>query len=264
MDTELILKHNLELRKSLPIECNGVLLYPVLYKNKEAYDMFVHVLTYNPIYFQDVELSTLPRLYFITSVLKESQETVHPLRKAFISELCGLLSFVLREQEWEFKAFSSGHIGLIIYKDKEHTSSVDINATKFEEMRKIILLQNDTFCEDQYIHPDILRWIEEQKEYERKHNSKKYIETTEDQVEAMMITFGNPNESFLDDLTIRRVNRLYEKAMDKPIFEAQITGAMSGMVKFKESPTSWAVTKPKQTDFDKYLRELHPDGAPAI
>lgn len=264
MDTELILKYNLELRKSLPIECHGVLLYPVLYKDKEAYDMFIHVLTYNPIYFQDVELSTLPRLYFITSVLKEPQETAHPLRRAFISELCGLLSFVLREQEFDFRIQPSGQIGLVIFKDKEHTSEVEINANKFEDIRKIILLQNDTFCEDRYIHPDILRWIEEQKEHERKHSAKKYIDTTEDQVEAMMITFGNPDEKFLDDMTIRRVNRLYEKAMDKPIFEAQMNGAMSGMVKFKESPTSWAVTKPKQTDFDKYLRELHPDGAPAI
>ena len=166
MDTELILKYNLELRKSLPIECHGVLLYPVLYKDKEAYDMFIHALTYNPIYFQDIELSTLPRLYFITSVLKEPQETAHPLRRAFISELCGLLSFVLREQEFDFRVQPSGQIGLVIFKDKEHTSEVEINANKFEDIRKIILLQNDTFCEDRYIHPDILRWIEEQKEHE--------------------------------------------------------------------------------------------------
>lgn len=256
MDTELIQKYNLELRKSLPIEFEGILLYPVLYKDKEAYDIFVKALVYNPIYYQDVELSSLPRLYFITSVLREDFEQVNPLRKAFFSEFCGLLKLVLQDQEFDFVTTPSSQIALSICINKANNTKVQINAKKFEEIRRIILLQNDTFCEDRYIHPDILRWIEEQKELEKKRSSKNYIETTEDQVEVMMLTFCNPDESFLDNMSIRRVNRLNEKTLDRQIYNAQINGAMSGFVKFKEEPVSWAVTKPKQTDFDKYLKEL--------
>ena len=172
MDTELIQKYNLELRKSLPIEFEGIVLHPVLYKDKEAYDIFVKALVYNPIYYQDVELSSLPRLYFITSVLNENFDKVNPLRKALFSELCGLLQLILQDQEFDFVATPTNQIALSVCIDKFNGTKSQVNAKKFEEMRRIILLQNDTFCEDRYIHPDILRWIEEQKELEKKRSSK--------------------------------------------------------------------------------------------
>lgn len=260
MDTELLTKYNPQLRRSDPIEYEGVLLYPVMYKNNEEYNLFVRCLTYNPIYYEDVELSALPRLYFITSVLKENFEVANPLRKAFFTELCGLLKLVLRDQEFDFVITPAHQYALLIHTSQDAL----INAKKFEDMRRIILLQNDTYYEDRYIHPDILRWIEEQKEHERKHRSQKYVETPEDCVETLMLSFKQPDEHFVDDMSIRRVNRMHEKILNREIYKAQIHGAFSGMVEFKESPISWAVTRPKQNDFDKYLRELHPDGSPAL
>ena len=79
-----------------------------------------------------------------------------------------------------------------------------------------------------------------------------------------MIGLNQPDEHFVDNMTIRRVNRMREKILNQEVYKAQIQGSMSGMVTFKESPISWAVTRPRQSDFDKYLRELHPDGAPAL
>lgn len=264
MDTELLLRYNRQLCRSDPIDYCGIQLYPVLYKDSEAYNIFVRCLTYNPIYYEDAVLSSLPRLYFITSVLKEGFEQVNPLRKAFFSELCGLLKLVLHEQEFDFIATPANQIALSICIDKENNKVVQINAKKFEDIRRIILLQNDTYCEDKYVHPDILRWIEEQKEHERKHSSNKYIETPEDIVETLMLGLHQVDEHFVDDMSIRRVNRVREKILNQEVYNAQMIGSMSGMVKFKESPISWAVTRPKQSDFDKYLRELHPDGVPAI
>lgn len=264
MDTELLFKYNRQLRRSDPIEYQGIRLYPVLYKDNEMYNMFIRCLTYNPIYFEDVALSSLPRLYFITSVLNENFEQANPLRKAFFSELCGLLKLVLREQEFDFVSAPANQIALSVCIDKDNGTKVQINAKKFEEMRRIILLQNDTYCEDRYIHPDILRWIEEQKERERKHTSQKYVETPEDLVETLMMGLHQTDEHFVDDMSIRRVNRVREKILNQEVYNAQMIGSMSGMVKFKESPVSWAVTRPKQTDFDKYLRELHPEGAPTL
>lgn len=264
MDTELIFKYNRQLRRSEPIEYCGIQLYPVLYQDSETYNMFIHCLTYNPIYYEDAALSSLPRLYFITSVFKEDPEHTHPLRKAFFSELCGLLKLVLHEQEFNFQETPSNQIALSVCVDKDKNNWVQINAKKFEEIRRIILLQNDTYYDDKYVHPDILRWIEEQKAHERKHSSEKYIETPEDVTETLMMGLNQTDEHFIDTMSIRRVNRMREKILNREVYNAQMIGSMSGMVKFKESPTSWAVTRPKQSDFDKYLRELHPDGAPAL
>lgn len=255
MDTELLFKYNNQLRHSDPIEFHGILLYPVLYKDNDAYNIFVRCLTYNPIYYEDVELSSLPRLYFITSVLKEDIRKVNPLRKAFFTELCGIMKLVLREQTFEFAPTPGGQFALEVTSGQ---NKVLITAKKFDEMRRIILLQNDTYCEERYIHPDILRWIEEQKTNERKHTSEKYVETPEDCVEVLMLKMHNPDEHFLDNMAIRRVNRLHEKILNEQVFDAQIHGQFSGMVTFKEEPVSWAVTRPKQSDFDKYLKELKP------
>ena len=71
-----------------------------------------------------------------------------------------------------------------------------------------------------------------------------------------MITFQNTDEHFLDNMSIRRVDRLVSKVINRELYNAQMIGSMSGMVKFKEDPVSWVTTKFAQSDFDKYLKEL--------
>lgn len=261
MDTELVRKYNYQLRHSSPIDYNGIKLYPVLFRDYESYNMFIHCLTYDPIYYNDAILSSLPRLYFLTSVLSEDYDKVDPFRKALFTEMCGLLKLILRDQELNF-VMSPSHYYLLSIKKEGGEDVVQINAKKFDEVRKIILLQNDTYCEDKYVHPDILRWIEQQKEHERKHSSNKYFETTEDVLETLMVGLGRTDEEFIDDMSIRRVNRIREKILNKEVYNAQLIGSMSGFVKFKEAPVSWAVTRPKQSDFDKYLMELRSNSLP--
>lgn len=256
MDTELIYKYEEELANSDPITVHGVTLYPVLWKDRKLYASFVQCLTYNPIYYQDAALSSLPRLYFITSIVTDASPQKDPLRSILITQLQGILQLVLREQRFELTEMPSKQIGLKVFTDAGEV--VVINAKKFDEIRRVILLQNDTYCEERYIHPDILRWIETQKENERKHTSEKYIETSEDKKEVLMMIMHSTDEHLLDNMSIRRVNRLHEKELNRQVFEAQLNGSMSGFVQFKESPVSWAVTRPKQSDFDKYLQELKP------
>lgn len=259
MDKDLIIRYNTELRLSKPIRFKDINIYPVLFKDYNAYNSYIDCLLYNPIYYNDDALSTLPLLYFITSVLNErdkfttSEDEQFLFRKSLLLQLFGLLRLVLREQRFEFKKNNSGIYYLSVGAEGKN---ITINAKEFGEIRKIILTQNNTPYFDEYVHPDILRWIEEQKKRERSNGRQDIIETLEDHIEALMITFQNTDEHFLDNMSIRRVDRLVSKVINRELYNAQMIGSMSGMVKFKEDPVSWVTTKFAQSDFDKYLKEL--------
>lgn len=259
MNEELLLKYNRQLSRSEPITYEGVCLYPVKFRDYEIYQTYAHCLVLNPIYYPDMTLSTLPRLYFLTEIFKHVEDKeyaeAHPKLRRYVIELYGILTLVLREQKFGFEPNSSGMFCLKVYNGADNENSIVINAKKFDTMREIILLQNNTFYDDTYIHPDIQKWIEVQKEAEQRKN-KGITETLEDKIEALMLEMKEPNESFLDDMSIRRVERLLEKTVNRELYQAQLAGMMSGMVKFDTQPTSWITTKPKQTDFERYLKEL--------
>lgn len=260
MNKELILKYDTELSRSLPIEYEGIKIYPVLFKDKKQYDLYVGSLLYNPVYYQDIELSSLPRLYFLTEMLnhKDDEQFIlqHSTIYTLLISLFSILKLSLREQHFEFIANKSGRYCLGVFINGEGNPPVIINAKKFEYMRELILILNNTDYDDTYIHPDIQKWIEEQKRAEQKKIGDSTFSSPEDKIEAMMIEFKNPDESFLDNMTIRRVDKLYEKIINRELYNAQMSGMMSGMVTFKEQPTSWTFTKPHQTDFEKYLKPL--------
>lgn len=259
MNNELVLKYNRELSHSEPITLDGIRLYPVKYKDYIPYTTYAHCLIYNPVYYHDMELSILPRLYFLTEIFRHADNTdfleAHKELKKYLLELYGLLSLVLQGQRFEFEPNEAGRFCLKIYEENGEQFHI-FNAKKFDTMREIILTQNNTFYDDEYIHPDIQRWIAEQKAAEQK-KSKTLPETIEDRIEVLMLEFGNSDEGFLDNLTIRRVERLLEKVNGREVYQAQLNGMMSGMIQFKEQPTSWFATKPRQTDFERYLKELH-------
>lgn len=261
MDKDLIIRYNKELRTESAINIHGITIHPVLYKDYDNYHSFVGCLLYNPVYYKDIELSSLPRLYFLTSILNDIKDeniediAGHQQRRTLFVQLYGLLRLVLKDQPFYFDETSKGS-SYFALKVKTKDGDITINAKKFEQLREIILIQNNTYYDDEYIHPDILKWIEEQKKIDAKRESKNSFTTVEDRLEALMIEFNTTDEHYFDNKTIRRVDRLISKITDRELYVAQMTGSMSGMVKFKESPVSWVSTKLPQSDFDKYLKEL--------
>lgn len=259
MNKELQKKYGHYLSRSEPIVYEGITLYPVKFRDYEAYQTYAHCLVLNPIYYPDMTLSTLPRLYFLTEIFKHIEDKeyteAHPELRRCILELYGILTLVLKGQKFSFEPNEAGMFCLKVYNEQEPETACIINSKKFETLREIILLQNNTFYDDTYIHPDIQKWIETQKEAEQKKN-KGASETLEDKIEALMLEMNQTDEGFLNDMSIRRVERLLEKTMNRELYQAQLAGMMGGMVKFEEQPTSWIVTKPKQTDFERYLKEL--------
>lgn len=262
MERDIILKYNKELRTSAPILYEGIQLYPVRYKHYDEFKSLIGCLLINPIYSDDSTINSLPRLYFLTNCLccNRKQDTSTPqfqAQKARILQIFGLLKLVFREdQSFDFTETKSGRMALRVWNNNCPEKSVVINAKKFEPMREIILVQNNVAYDDTYIHPDILRYIETTKQKESSTKKSTVFETMEDKVEALMLKFNQPNDDFLNEMTIRRVERLVAKIIDEGIYNAQMYGSMSGMVKFKESPTHWMSTKLHQSDFDKYLKEL--------
>lgn len=259
MNTELILRYNKELSDSSPINFNGITLYPVMFADYYTYTYFSGILTLNPVYYSDIELSSLPRLYFLTDILGKPVEYAnqHIDLQANLLALQGLLRLVLKdEQKFWFEKNKLGMYALVI-KPYDKSEPITVNAKMFDEMREVILIQNDTDYDDTYVHPDIKRWIEEQKEREKKAQKKKTLETIEDKKEALMLVMGLSDEHFCDSWTIRRFNRMVEKLVNREIYITQMSGMMSGMVKFSETPTNWVSTSEHLTDFDKYLKQLN-------
>ncbi|MCM1333457.1 MAG: hypothetical protein NC084_06220 [Bacteroides sp.] len=259
MNRDLIARYGRELAYAAPIEYEHILFYPVKFKNLTLYQSLIPCLLFNPIYYPDMELSSLPRLYFLTECLRHSNNEAfaaqHPEFHALLFKTIGLLSLVLGDQQFDFVETASGRYVIQVQDRNDPNIIYTINSKQFDTIREIILIQNDTFYDDEYVHPDIQKWIDEQKAAEIKR-SKATPETIEDKIEALMLEFHQIDEHFLDEMTIRHVNRLFEKMTRRESYNAQITGMMSGMVKFKDDPISWVATQPRRTDLEQYLKEL--------
>ena len=232
-------------------------IYPVSFKDIEEFSYAINCLLYDPMDYEDFTLATLPRLYFLTSILEyeylqdEEKYMNEPFRVALSMQLKLLLKMVLQDQDYVF--IKSGKYWKIrVHFDSSDTDIdedyIDINSSDFEEFRLIVLLQNAINFSDDFVHNDIKEYIEN----ENKNNS--IVVTFEDKKEIVMVDLHVCDEEMIDKMTIRRVNRICNKVLSREAYVMQETASMSGFVTFKNEPIAW-YGKSETDIYDRYFKK---------
>ncbi|MBU5332103.1 hypothetical protein KQI61_07815 [Anaerocolumna aminovalerica] len=231
-------------------------LYPVIFEYIDEFSSSIECLIYDPMDYEDFTIATLPRLYFLTGVAEYEytgnieEYKKNKLRVSLFMKLQMLLQLVLKNQDYDF--IKKNKYWLIrLYSNKEKTDYIDINSNDFEELRKIILQQNGCNYSDEFIHNDIKNYLDE----ENKSNKNGVTITFEDKKEIIMLDLHIQDETIVDKMTIRRVNRICDKSLSRENYVMQTTAAMSGMVTFKQNPNPWFGKSSNNTLFDSYFKE---------
>lgn len=233
------------------IDYKGIKLYPICCSEIEQFYSSIYALLYDPLRFNG-EISTLPRLYFLTDILNYQDDADYIRQHMFLLQLFIqlqlLLKLTLKDQNFEFKNNKNKWYLQITTIEN---SVINVKAKDFDKIREIILHQNGVEYDDTFIHEDIRQWIEQQEE-----NDKSSSPTIEDYVEAFMLQTGSCDIENIKSVSLRRFNRIIEKMLSRENYNIQMTASMSGFVTFKNEIDHWIAINKKNSIYDKYFKEL--------
>lgn len=248
--SEIESKYSREFLWGLPVQYKGINIYPVRCEHLHEFYYAIYCLLYNPLRYNS-EISTLPRLYFLTDIINHFSEqdylSENTLLFQMFIQLRKILELVLLEQTFNFEQKNKKWFLRIVSKSQ----AIDINAKEFENIRRIILAQNGVEYDDTFIHDDILNWIAKQEKSEKVPPA-----TIEDHIEAFIMETGQINEDDIKKMPIRRFNRISGKIIARENYTIQTTASMSGFVTFKGKIEHWLTINKKNSVYDKYFNEL--------
>jgi hypothetical protein len=116
-------------------------------------------------------------------------------------------------------------------------NNYEINSKQFDDIRKIILLQNDVdFDIDEFINRDTENALKKAQEFENKKNKEQA--TIEDYIDSLIVGLGL-TEEYVKNLTIRKFWRYVKRLIKYDDYKILKTASVSGYVEFKEPVSHW-------------------------
>ncbi len=234
----------------ITIEINQQMLYPYLLFNKEI--IYNDNITLYPVkmkdiihfqqcqmaltlrkdsIFQDKELIKMEYLDFIKYACTHhdiSQQYNLPLLPLYYNFIITIFQIVC------------GKDSVIKYDTSSLDFSInDIPITNeiFDELRKIIMLQNDIdFDIEEFMNIDTVMALEKASEFEAKKNKEKA--DIEDYIDSLIIKL-KVSEEYVENLTIRKFWRYIKRINKHEDYQSFRTAQLSGMVTFNEPIQHW-------------------------
>ena len=243
-------QYSYQLRNSLPIVYKDITFYPCQLSQYESFMMTLSCLLFCQTDYSDLQLMSLPRLYFLTDILnhKNDEKYMASHQELQYLYLClkGILEITLKHYMFDFKLENGRWLLRVMIPDGNgsFTKRVNINSKDFEMIRTIILNQNGIDYSDEFLHKDIRNYIKEQED-----KSNEPSPTIEDYIETMMMELCVFDEKMFDTMSIRRFNRLLHKTLGKEKYLILKTAETTGFVKFKSEIKHWLS---KQDISEKY------------
>lgn len=210
-----------------PIEYNGLNIYPILVKDAYALDEHINILNIEKKKF-GIEAIQQSYLYFMVCFMMEIPASI----KSFL----WIVEKVLHIEYDESIVIEGFERGEILAKDDEDDDSVvllingypiafelngrkasiffgdvKLNATQFDEWRKIILYQNYNGYDDRIISDDVAKIIEQ---YNRARNQGVHEPTLEDKM-LVVLTSTNETRESIKNMPYRQFERLFDMAVRK-------------------------------------------------
>lgn len=234
----------------MSVEINSQVLYPYLLYSKEfIYDDYITVC---PVKMKDflqfqqlqsaitlrkdsifkekniIKMEYLDFIKFSCRNAELSQRYSMPLLPVYYDFILSLLQIVCKDEAniaYDSKTLNFFINGELI------TNSI------FDDLRKIIILQNDIdFDMNEFLNIDTIIALEKARDFEVKKNKEKA--DIEDYIDSLAIDL-KVTEEYISNLTIRKFWRYIKRITKHEDYQACRTAQLSGMVKFNEPIKHW-------------------------
>lgn len=244
-----------------PVVFEGkVKIHPVKVKDLVDFDNAIQCLLLDPMDYEDIEVATLPRLYFLTEWARKQKVLSALQYKEWLVKniqlynyflcLLKLLSLVL-DDSYKFDLVQlNGSQFFSLRIMVSPMDYVDITPKKFEDFRKLILDQNSCIYSDDFIHNDIKQYV---KEVSSKDNSNRTIEDVRD---SFMISMNVLDVSTVNKMTIRRYHRMSTMLSSREDYLMARQAELTGFVSFKTPLKHWTIIDNKPHLLENYFKEV--------
>ena len=224
---EIFNRYSEELTFDEPIEYEGLLLYPVSIKKITKFLQASSILRIQKEYIPDKEIIKMSYLkYLITSIRKEKEEFEQSITLDLLA-LCFMI--VLRIEEISIRYYTEDNKSGILIND------VEIDDTKFDYLRKIILYQNIPNYDDELINPDLKKDMELA---DKLKNGNSDSVDMEHQISNLIIGTGMNMED-VKNLSIRKFYIIAEMLDSRIHYSIYKQASVSGFVEFKKPITHY-------------------------
>lgn len=115
-------------------------------------------------------------------------------------------------------------------------NDIEITSTIFDDLRKIIMLQNDIDFDHEFMNIDTLNALEKARDFEMKKNKEKT--EIEDYIDSLVIGL-KVTEEYVSNLTVRKFWRYIKRINKHEDYQSGHAALMTGMITFKEPLKHW-------------------------
>lgn len=240
-------KYSIEFALDLPIFIDGLELHPIKLKNLASYYSSVSIIKLskaqiNPLYIK-MSYYTFLCHYIVTlskSPIEEEQkkgETALILLGSLfsLSMKKNVIPKVLYNQETKESSIQLYEIDIenvdkvkSLYENPKQVFT--LTKENFDEIREILIYQNDVHYIDYNKYSKDVQELLLQEEQRRQNKS---TTTLEDKVDSVVAATGWDTET-VSNLSIRRFERIFDRVVKKLEYQINKTGAMSGLISFKD------------------------------
>lgn len=257
---KILNKYQRELLWGKPIVYKGVTVYPV--EMADAYDFQISstALTFNQMTYPNTNLAFKPRLNFLIEMgrIASSSKNEMCLESQLWTCFCHLLSLSFKTDKFSFYDPNNPNRKILSVTYETETDSgnnvqtIIFGSNEFEEIRKIILELNGIEYEDEFVHKDIKDRM--QRDAEIVNRSKYSPPDLEDLIDICFMYTGKDYD-FISKMNLRKFNRLIQRISLYEEYKICKTGAMSGMVSFKDEIQNWMSSLNNKKDKYKGLMQ---------
>lgn len=232
-----------ELTYDLPIQYKELNIYPVKMNDYMTFQMCLNIISINKNEIPDVSIIKMSYLDYIFHLINTS-DVNH--KNLYIYMLYNLLKITLHEDIIESFRDENG----------KHFLKINDNfydGNDFDEIKKIILLQNNPDQDETQLDPNLEKALIEAEKFVNRH--KKKMGSLEDQIICVLIS-TNLNMENIKELSIRKFVKILQRVDYKLHYEIYKTASLSGMVTFEKEIDHW-MTEIKHDRFEGLIMETN-------
>jgi len=219
-----------------PVPYKELLIYPVKVVDYLNFFISVNCLTFEKNKIPDPNIIKMSYLDFLFYTFeKDENGKVYLMMLLEIFKICLNINY----DQIKYAKDENDKINFIFNLEDEYSEykNITVNKNDFDNIKKIILLQNIPDYDDTYIDPKVEAALKEAQEF--MNRNKKKISSLEDQIICVMLALNEVDNKKIHNLTIRKFTKILQRYDYKLHYEIYKTASMSGFVSFKEDIDHW-------------------------
>ena len=246
-----------------PVPYKELLIYPVKVIDYLNFFISVNCLTFEKNKIPDINIIKMSYLDFLFYTFdKDENGKIYLMMLLEIFKICLNIDY----KQIEYIKDEKGKLNLIFNLEyNNENKKITIDKQDFDNIKKIILLQNIPDYDDAYIDPKMEKALKEAQEFMNKN--KKKMASLEDQIVCVMLALHETDEKKLHNLTIRKFTKILQRYDYKLHYEIYKQAECSGMVTFKEEINHWMSDlsvddkyADVKVDFDEFKNKINGKG----